>query len=416
MNKAGMLTDGVIVIGAGVAGLRAAQVLGAQGVRVTVLEASARIGGRAWTSRPAMLAGAAFDHGASWLHAAGRNPLVPLARKAGITLIDSDAERARRLYIDGREATRAETAAYDAAWAATDALTPLGADTTLQALLDPADPWTPTIAHWEGAIIAAADADALSAQDWKRNALEGANLSTVDGLGTLVTQLLAGPVQLETPVLAVHWDGPGVRVETTRGTLHAAACIVTVSTGVLAAGSIRFNPALPVPVQEAVHGLPMGLLSKVALPGRLDVPANTSMVRRLEPGEAGMNFIAGPRGAGHVLGFMGGRTAWALAGDDRAAEEFARTELRRMLPFALPPGAVVTHWGTDPWSRGAYAYARPGHAGARAVLAGADLAGRVLFAGEATRTDGLAGTVGGAYLSGQDAARCVLAGFGTSAV
>ena len=66
--------------------------------------------------------------------------------------------------------------------------------------------------------------------------------------------------------------------------------------------------------------------------------------------------------------------------------------------------AVVTRWATDPWYRGAYAYARPGDAGQRAVLAEAYPGERLLFAGEACRTDGLAGTVGGAFLSGQEAA------------
>ena len=155
---------------------------------------------------------------------------------------------------------------------------------------------------------------------------------------------------------------------------------------------------------RAVHGLPMGLLSKVALPGGLDMPADTGLVRQVRPDEAGMMFIAGPGGAGHVVGFMGGRTAWALAGDDAAAEAFARAELRRMGLDGLPPGAVVTGWGTDPFTRGAYAYAGPGDEGLRDVLASAFPGERLLFAGEAARMDGLAGTVGGAFLSGTDAA------------
>jgi monoamine oxidase len=69
---------------------------------------------------------------------------------------------------------------------------------------------------------------------------------------------------------------------------------------------------------------------------------------------------------------------------------------------------VVTGWAADPFYRGAYAYARPGCAGARAVL-GTPLAdGRLIFAGEATRTDGLAGTVGGAFLAGEEAALAML--------
>ena len=64
----------------------------------------------------------------------------------------------------------------------------------------------------------------------------------------------------------------------------------------------------------------------------------------------------------------------------------------------------MTGWGEDPLVRGAYAYAPPGSAQARAGLAEPLADGHLLFAGEACH-EGLAGTVGGAYLSGAAAAR-----------
>jgi monoamine oxidase len=67
---------------------------------------------------------------------------------------------------------------------------------------------------------------------------------------------------------------------------------------------------------------------------------------------------------------------------------------------------LVTRWDADPWARGAYAYVPPGQAGARAALAEPLAEGRLVFAGEACH-DGLAGTVGGAWLSGEAAARTV---------
>ena len=75
----------------------------------------------------------------------------------------------------------------------------------------------------------------------------------------------------------------------------------------------------------------------------------------------------------------------------------------------MHPGAVVTGWGTDPLSLGAYAYARPGCADLRGALAQPLADGALAFAGEAWRTDGLAGTVAGAWLSGRDAAEAVMA-------
>jgi monoamine oxidase len=106
------------------------------------------------------------------------------------------------------------------------------------------------------------------------------------------------------------------------------------------------------------------------------------------------------------VGFLGGRTAWAVAADPAAANSLARSELRAMLgnDTRFAGDAVVTGWGTDPFTLGSYAYAPPGQAGMRGQLAAAFPAERLLFAGEACRTDGLAGTVGGAFLSGEQAA------------
>ena len=163
----------------------------------------------------------------------------------------------------------------------------------------------------------------------------------------------------------------------------------------------------------------MGLLTKVAWPARdgdrFGLPAPASLQRQVPRGEPAMFFHAWPSGRDHVIGFVGGPAAWELARAGAAAtEDFARAELRRRLGAdvdrALGP-AVVTRWGTDPAHLGAYAYARPGCFGARAALGQPLGDGRLVFAGEATRTDGLAGTVGGAWLAGRDAARLVAEAF-----
>lgn len=412
------------VVGAGVAGLTAAASLRAAGLRCTVLEAGARIGGRAFTEHPAALGGRAFDHGASWLHAAERNPLAAVAKEAGERLIDSDALRTHRTRVGARFATAAELAEYDraeqrfrAAMAARIAAG--GPDVSLAEAADPlrGDPWTATVEAWEAPVIAAAESRALSLRDWHDNLLEGANLAVEGGLGAFVARRLgamAGPVALSTPATRIAWDrAGGVRVETPRGAVRARACVVTVSTGVLAAGRIAFDPPLPGEVRDAIDALPMGLLTKMALRAaggdRLDLPENCGLDRQIgREGEAMMTTIAWPFGADHLIGFVGGAAAWALAREGRAAAlDFARTQLRGMFGAradrALASGGVATEWGTDERFLGAYAYARPGQAGARRVLARPLAGGRLVFAGEACQV-GLAGTVGGAFLSGREAA------------
>ena len=106
----------VVVIGAGLAGLGAATALRDAGRSALVLEASDRIGGRAWTTHPAELGGVWFDMGAVWLHNAETNPLVPIAAAAGEDLLRADELRRERTFVGQREATPEEYADYAGAW------------------------------------------------------------------------------------------------------------------------------------------------------------------------------------------------------------------------------------------------------------------------------------------------------------
>ena len=218
---------------------------------------------------------------------------------------------------------------------------------------------------------------------------------------------------LDTPVETVRTGGPGgsIGLDGPRGRVRARGCIVTVSTGVLAAGGIRFDPALPPAVEAAIAGLPQGLLTKIALraagPDRLDLPAFGRLGRRVEgDDDRPASWLLWPFGRDHAIGFIGGAAAWDLAREGpRAAEAFARAELARYfgaarVERAFRPGAVVTRWAEDPLFRGAYSHALVGQAGARAVLRDAAVAdGRLRFAGEACHGR-YAGTVGGAWESG----------------
>ena len=401
-----MRTDvDVIVVGAGVAGLSAARHVRALGRSCVLLEASSRVGGRALTTQ---IGGAPFDHGASWLHDAHRNPLVDIARATGMALLDSDGARVRRVMIRDRWATADECDAFDAAWdrVAAFAAAP-GPDVAFATAIDGMgdDPWAATVEHWEATLIAAADPATLSLRDWRDNELNGANLVPAGGVGDLIVSRLATPVELNTPVTGIDWRGP-VRVETPRGVVTGQRCIITVSTGVLAAGEIVFAPALPAAVIEAVAALPMGLLSKVVFPvtRRLELPSSLSLQQHIRRGRTAMFFHVQPFGRSQIVGFVGGPAAWELA---RAGTEvaFAREELRRLLGADVERSLgepTVTGWAADPWHRGAYAFARVGQADARRRLG--EACGALMFAGEAVCTDGLAGTAGGAYLSGRQAA------------
>jgi monoamine oxidase len=405
----------LLVIGAGATGISAARQALSLGLSVRVLEARGRAGGRACTDSSL---GSPFDLGATWLHAAQSNPLVPLAEARGLELFDHDAVRAHRIWVDGRWATERDKRDYEAAEHAWHRAVLLAAGRPGISLGEAAPKggrWDATITHWEGPVISAAEADAIDLGDYLATLLAGTNLLPREGAGHLLAVLAEGlPITLGAPVARLAWGGERVRAEGDFGAVEAAAAIVTVSTGVLAAEAIAFDPPLPAMTMQAVHDLPMGLLTKVGLRAtgadRLDIPPFGGLERRMEPGEGAMTWVAWPFNRDHLGGFAGGNLAWGLSGEgDAATVDFAFSELRRVYGARSDAalrrdGALVSGWGRDPSARGAYAYLRPGRGGARETLSAPLAGGRLQLAGEACHVT-LAGTLGGAWLSGAQAAR-----------
>jgi monoamine oxidase len=201
------------------------------------------------------------------------------------------------------------------------------------------------------------------------------------------------------------------------GSVTAQAVICTIPASLLAGNAMRFDPPLPLAVQIAAHDLPLGAAIKVGLRAagddRLGLPDHASTDRRIADGEDLIPITFWPRGEPVASAWIGGPLAAQLEREGpAAAEALVRAEIAARLGAraaqAFRPGAVVSAWRSDPWSRGVYSHARVGAAAARAVLAAPLAGGRLCLAGEACH-DGLAGTVGGAWLSGVRAARHALA-------
>ncbi|HEV7268463.1 MAG TPA: NAD(P)/FAD-dependent oxidoreductase [Falsiroseomonas sp.] len=406
----------LLVIGAGAAGIAAARTALAAGRSVRVLEARGRVGGRAVTDATTL--GVPFDLGASWLHAAERNPLVPLARGLGIALADSDALRQEITFVADRRATPEELAEYAAAEAAFEPAiraraAASGPDIAAGEAAPRGGPWDATVTAWQGQVISAWPLAAISLRDFAANLLGGGNLLPACGLGALLARLAEGlPVTLGARVARLRWGGGQVVAEGAFGTLRAAAAICTIPASLLAGAAIRFDPPLPQPVMQAAHDLPLGAAMKVALRAlgedRLGLPAHASTDRQVASGEELIPITFWPQGRDHAQAWIGGPLAAEMEREGpEAAEALVRAEIAARLgseaPRAFRPGALVSGWLADPFARGVYSHARIGAAGARAVLAEPLAGGRLCFAGEACHPD-LAGTVGGAWASGTAAA------------
>src|ERR1700732_1211836 len=74
----------IVVIGAGAAGIAAARRIQAAGRKVIMVEAAAQIGGRCLTD--ATTFDVPFDRGARWMHNPDTNPMIRLARSAGLDI------------------------------------------------------------------------------------------------------------------------------------------------------------------------------------------------------------------------------------------------------------------------------------------------------------------------------------------
>ena len=124
-----------------------------------------------------------------------------------------------------------------------------------------------------------------------------------------------------------------------------------------------------------------------------------------------MSYQIRPLDRPAIYCFFGGRFAAAMEREGEAAMfAFAADELAGILGNDIRRRIsllAATGWLTDPWSRGSYSYAMPGHAGDRAVLA-APVDDRLFFAGEATSPNFFS-TAHGAYMSGVAAAEAALA-------
>ena len=112
-----------------------------------------------------------------------------------------------------------------------------------------------------------------------------------------------------------------------------------------------------------------------------------------------------------ILGYYGGDFAAELeASGLDATADFAVGELAGLfgndIRKQLSPLAGSA-WGADPFARGAYSMALPGHADDRAVLA-SPVDGRLFFAGEACSASDF-GTAHAAYQTGEEAADQIIA-------
>jgi monoamine oxidase len=424
----------VLVVGAGIAGLAAAERLAAAGRRVLVLEARDRIGGRIHTAHDPELAvpvelGAEFVHG----HPA---ELIDLIRALGLTVVPGRERHQRGPGEPAPSLPDLQTSLARILDGADD-----GPDRPVADLLTErhagaeAGEREAVARYLEG--FHAADLSLLGtralAQNEAAGDADGEEIQRVgEGYGTLVQRLAdriepdRSEIRLGAVVTAIRWREGEVRVTTASADgpaeIIAPQAVLTLPLPflqrILTPGPEVLEP-VPPGWREALGCLHMGAAHRVILgfdarwwaTGKGDGPSFVHGGGQPFP----VWWTALPSRAPIITGWVGGPRAVAMAGQGEAAmlgaaleslaSVFGRDlgELRSRLRLAY-----AHDWSADPFSGGAYSYGGVGAIEARAALA-RPVEDTLYLAGEAVAGEGRNATVHGALATGRLAGAAILA-------
>jgi monoamine oxidase len=427
----------VVVVGAGVAGLAAARALCGAGLRVAVLEARGRIGGRIYTQYDAVHP-LPVELGAEFIDVPGE--AWEIFRAAG-----GAAYRSVRGFWSV-DAGRAKPLDYSVIDPVMERLSPPPEpDVTFAAFLDRNPdvgraPRAQAERYVEGFHGAPVDRVGVA---WLAQAEEGAAGGGGDvrhqplGGFDRVTRALAaeldarGALRLNTVVHHVAWSrgSAEVRTRARSGTdlppFRARAVLVTVPPGVLQApddapGAIRFDPP-PRETLDAARALGVAHVVKVVFRFRsfvwerlkgLDDEAEVKFFQS-ERGRFNVWWTPSPVRAPVLTAWAGGSAAERMEAEGIDPVGAALDDLAGWLGLSRSEVEAELEewhrhdWAADPFARGAYSYVPAGALEAQAAL-GRPVEDTLFFAGEATCTDGMNSTVEGALGSGRRAAREIL--------
>lgn len=418
----------VIVIGAGVSGLRATADLAHAGLRVLCLEARPRVGGRIHTIYdprtpvPVEL-GAEFIHGTP-------SSLLGFAHQRGLPFYETGGEFVRLAAGQRSEDATDRDPIEDLKTAQVDE----DHDITFDQFLEQGG-YSAEEAKWARLFVEgfdAARADEISVASLVLDEQKGDQLNGersfrfAHGYQSFADSMLAvipdprAHVRTQHVVEQIHWDRGSVEVSgrDPAGRLfhyRAASVVVTVPLGVLQADLIRFHPE-PRAWLDAARFLKSGQVFRATF------VFETAFWEERFPN---LGFLVSdndvfstwwtqnPVQAPVLVGWMAGsKTEQHLRASSQELLSMALDSLREL---AGDPGAVLAahlhRWDQDPYSLAAYSQVPVGGLPARRQL-NEPVEDTIFFAGEATDVSGNGGTVHGAIESGIRAARQVLDALG----
>ncbi|XP_052012901.1 lysine-specific histone demethylase 2 [Apodemus sylvaticus] len=426
----------VLVVGAGPAGLAAARQLHNFGMKVTILEAKDRIGGRVWDDKS--FTGVVVGRGPQIVNGCINNPVALMCEQLGISM-HKLGERCDLIQEGGR---------------ITDPTIDKRMDFHFNALLDVVSEWRKdkTLLHdvplgekieeiyrafvkesgvqfseLEGQVLqfhlsnleyaCGSSLHQVSARSWDHNEFfaqfAGDHTLLTPGYSTIIEKLAEGlDIRLKSPVQSIDYTGDEVQVTTTDGMGHSAQkVLVTVPLAMLQRGAIQFNPPLSEKKMKAINSLGAGIIEKIALqfPYRFwdskvqgadffgHVPPSAS-----QRGLFAVFYDMDPQQSVLMSVITGEAVAALRTMDDQQVLQQCMGVLRELFKeqeIPDPTKYFVTRWSTEPWIQMAYSFVKTFGSGEAYDIIAEEIKGTVFFAGEATNRH-FPQTVTGAYLSG----------------
>jgi monoamine oxidase len=422
-------TQDVVVIGAGMAGLTAARTLAEAGLKVLVVEAQDRIGGRILTKR---VGDEAIELGAEFIH--GRPAeLLALIDEAGLEIYERHGTQVcSEQGTLGDCGNEMDEEVFDPLEKLKDFS---GPDISFAEYLDRekvSQEDRRQIANYVEGFNAAdhrvVSAAALGVQQKAEDAIDGDRSYRLRGgydqLPAYLAQrltALGSNIVTSAEVREIRWKSGTVEVFTSAGDFTAARAVVTLPLSVLQVGSIAISPK-PQSILEAAGRLRMGHARRITLLFR----ERFWEVLKPQPAMREMSFLFAfsetpavwwtthPEASGSITGWVGGTRAESLEG--LTAEELGNRACATLATIfgvkedrlhGLLRGCYSHDWRSDPRAGGAYSYVAAGGLDASRQMT-EPVAGTLFFAGEHTDITGHWGTVHAAMRSGLRTASQIL--------
>lgn len=450
----------VVVIGAGLAGVSAANALLSSGQFSTddicVLEAQSRIGGRVQTKSFSDSLPVNVEVGAAWIHGTEGNPFADLAKKFGIafkeisprnpwlhpgscpdfTIFDGShrlsAQQTKEawqcqdlLMTKFRELARSEhgdSHGEKSLAAVADHL--LESDQEFVETMgggfkarEKVELFLRLIEAWMGLTAEDLNLDAFVETDLMGDD-PGAHCIVPAGMERFIDHLsepLTDVIHTNVSVASINYDRPdGVAIECCDGrSITADHVVVATSLGLLQSGKLHFEPELPSVKAGAIKRSKMGQYMKVLVQfPEVFWPTDFRFMAQLKRGGRRIyfplvfnyDFAKGvPILEGVLIGDNASDVSAKFTDNEIAHAMFLQMQETFGPDIPEPVGHFITRWDQDEWSVGAYSCVTVDNAHEDPDLMKQTVANRVLFAGEAVDTK-YQGALQAAYFSGLEAA------------